>query len=266
MKPRVYVTCQVPEESIVMLQPECEVEIWEGDLPGREALRKMKSSAVLVNASRGGVIDRQALYEALRDGEIAYAALDVTEPEPIPEDDPLFEAIELYRGALHRQCQHSGPHQDGRHGCREPAGRLARRTITQLRESRSASMKLVTADLPILPETRNQDHASSVSKKVDKTVVAVIHWGYLIIEYLPDDVDERELHRWSRRRGKLVGLTIPQATLSGKRIARRRPSGEPAVCRTEGATPRHSAFVDGVNLSGPGQSSGHVVSCPFYVG
>jgi glyoxylate reductase len=55
----------------------------------REALRKMKSSAILVNASRGGVIDPQALYEALRDGEIAYAALDVTEPEPIREDDPL---------------------------------------------------------------------------------------------------------------------------------------------------------------------------------
>jgi glyoxylate reductase len=56
----------------------------------REALRKMKSSAILVNASRGGVIDPQALYEALRDGEIAYAALDVTEPEPIREDDPLL--------------------------------------------------------------------------------------------------------------------------------------------------------------------------------
>ncbi len=59
-------------------------------LISREELRKMKSTAVLVNASRGGVIDPQALYEALRDGEIAYAALDVTEPEPIPEDDPLL--------------------------------------------------------------------------------------------------------------------------------------------------------------------------------
>ena len=59
-------------------------------LISREELRKMKSSSVLVNASRGGVIDPQSLYEALRDGEIAYAALDVTEPEPIPEDDPLL--------------------------------------------------------------------------------------------------------------------------------------------------------------------------------
>jgi lactate dehydrogenase-like 2-hydroxyacid dehydrogenase len=59
-------------------------------LISREELRKMKSTAVLVNASRGGVIDPQALYEALRDGEIAYAALDVTEPEPIQEGDPLL--------------------------------------------------------------------------------------------------------------------------------------------------------------------------------
>jgi len=59
-------------------------------LIGREALRKMKPTAVLVNAARGGVVDPQALYEALRDGEIGYAALDVAEPEPIPEDDPLL--------------------------------------------------------------------------------------------------------------------------------------------------------------------------------
>lgn len=59
-------------------------------LISRQELGKMKSTAVLINASRGGVVDPQALYEALRQGEIAYAALDVTEPEPIPEDDPLL--------------------------------------------------------------------------------------------------------------------------------------------------------------------------------
>jgi lactate dehydrogenase-like 2-hydroxyacid dehydrogenase len=59
-------------------------------LIGREELRKMKPTAALVNAARGGVVDPQALYEALRDGQIGYAALDVTEPEPIPEDDPLL--------------------------------------------------------------------------------------------------------------------------------------------------------------------------------
>ena len=59
-------------------------------LIGRKELGMMKSTAVLVNASRGGVVDPEALYEALQKGEIACAALDVTEPEPIPEDDPLL--------------------------------------------------------------------------------------------------------------------------------------------------------------------------------
>lgn len=50
----------------------------------------MKKTAILINAARGPIVDPKALYEALRDGEIAYAALDVTEPEPIPPDDPLL--------------------------------------------------------------------------------------------------------------------------------------------------------------------------------
>jgi glyoxylate reductase len=54
------------------------------------ALRAMKSTAVLVNTSRGPVVDGAALYEALKGGEIAAAALDVTDPEPIPADDPLL--------------------------------------------------------------------------------------------------------------------------------------------------------------------------------
>ena len=49
----------------------------------------MKPTAVLVNTSRGPVIDQGALADALRGGVIAAAALDVTDPEPIPMDDPL---------------------------------------------------------------------------------------------------------------------------------------------------------------------------------
>jgi len=54
-----------------------------------DALRAMKPSAVLVNTSRGPVVDPAALEVALRDGEIFAAGLDVTEPEPLAADHPL---------------------------------------------------------------------------------------------------------------------------------------------------------------------------------
>jgi D-3-phosphoglycerate dehydrogenase / 2-oxoglutarate reductase len=54
------------------------------------ALNKMKSTAVLVNASRGGFVDESALYQALKSGRIAMAALDVLDPEPPQTDSPLL--------------------------------------------------------------------------------------------------------------------------------------------------------------------------------
>jgi glyoxylate reductase len=54
------------------------------------ALAKMKPTATLVNIARGGVVDTQALYEALRDNKIYAAGLDVTDPEPLPRDHPLL--------------------------------------------------------------------------------------------------------------------------------------------------------------------------------
>jgi lactate dehydrogenase-like 2-hydroxyacid dehydrogenase len=54
------------------------------------ALAQMKSTAVLINTSRGPVVDTDALYEALAGGQIAYAALDVTDPEPLPADHKLL--------------------------------------------------------------------------------------------------------------------------------------------------------------------------------
>ena len=54
-----------------------------------KTLEMMKPTAVLVNTSRGPVVDQAALANALRDGVIWAAALDVTDPEPIPMDDPL---------------------------------------------------------------------------------------------------------------------------------------------------------------------------------
>ena len=59
------------------------------------ALAKMKESAILINVARGGVVDPKALYTALSTGRIKGAALDVTEPEPIPQDDPLLSCDNL---------------------------------------------------------------------------------------------------------------------------------------------------------------------------
>ena len=59
-------------------------------LIGREELARCRPDAILVNTSRGEVVDPDALYEALRDGQIAHAALDVTEPEPLPADHRLL--------------------------------------------------------------------------------------------------------------------------------------------------------------------------------
>jgi glyoxylate reductase len=59
-------------------------------LINRETLGKMKRSAILVNTSRGPVVDSDALYEALKEGVIAGAALDVTEPEPLAGNHKLL--------------------------------------------------------------------------------------------------------------------------------------------------------------------------------
>jgi glyoxylate reductase len=59
-------------------------------LLNRAAFKRMKKTAIVVNTSRGPVIDQAALFEALRDGVIAGAGLDVTDPEPIAPDDPLL--------------------------------------------------------------------------------------------------------------------------------------------------------------------------------
>ena len=58
---------------------------------GEEAFRAMKPHAVLVNTSRGGVVDTDALVRALREGWIGGAALDVLEQEPIPAGHPLLD-------------------------------------------------------------------------------------------------------------------------------------------------------------------------------
>jgi glyoxylate reductase len=64
-------------------------------LIGDEALARMKSTAYLVNTARGPIVDSVALSRALRAGRIAGAALDVTDPEPLPGGHPLLDAPNL---------------------------------------------------------------------------------------------------------------------------------------------------------------------------
>jgi glyoxylate reductase len=60
------------------------------DLIGAAQLKKMQRHAVLINTARGPIVDMEALADALADKTIAYAALDVTNPEPIPADHRLL--------------------------------------------------------------------------------------------------------------------------------------------------------------------------------
>ncbi len=57
---------------------------------GRKEFALMKASARFINTSRGKVVDTMALYEALSEGRLAAAALDVVDPEPLPGDHPLL--------------------------------------------------------------------------------------------------------------------------------------------------------------------------------
>ena len=61
-----------------------------------EAFDKMKSTAMLINVSRGPIVDEQALERALRMGKIAWAACDVFEQEPLPQDSLLWELPNIF--------------------------------------------------------------------------------------------------------------------------------------------------------------------------
>lgn len=71
---------------------------WTPDTDGMIGAAEMawiKPTAILVGISRGGIIDQKALAAALREGRLAAAALDVTKPEPLPEDSELWELDNL---------------------------------------------------------------------------------------------------------------------------------------------------------------------------
>jgi len=61
------------------------------NLINEQAFQKMKSSAILINAARGAIVDTPALTLALKEGRIRAAGLDVTDPEPLPPNHPLYK-------------------------------------------------------------------------------------------------------------------------------------------------------------------------------
>ena len=76
-------------------------------LINRETLAQMKPTAYLVNIARGGIVEENALLEALQSGQIAGAGIDVCETEPLPAESPLWEAPNLiltphFAGFSHR--------------------------------------------------------------------------------------------------------------------------------------------------------------------
>ncbi|HEU5139222.1 MAG TPA: D-2-hydroxyacid dehydrogenase [Bacillales bacterium] len=77
---------------------------------GREQFRAMKQDAVFINIGRGKTVDEAEMLEALREGEIAHAVLDVFEEEPLPEDHPVWEmqrvTVTPHLSAITPQYQH----------------------------------------------------------------------------------------------------------------------------------------------------------------
>ena len=86
----VYVSLEqlLAEADYVMLT--CPLTLETHHLIDSNALKKMKSTAILINIARGAIVDTEALYEALSKNTIAGAGLDVTDPEPLPRDHPLL--------------------------------------------------------------------------------------------------------------------------------------------------------------------------------
>jgi phosphoglycerate dehydrogenase-like enzyme/glyoxylase-like metal-dependent hydrolase (beta-lactamase superfamily II) len=79
----------LPEADVVVLA--CPLTPETKGLLGKKQFDSMKKSALLINVARGGIVETDALVSALKGGTIAGAGLDVTDPEPLPDEHPLWK-------------------------------------------------------------------------------------------------------------------------------------------------------------------------------
>jgi phosphoglycerate dehydrogenase-like enzyme len=91
-----------PPEALISMVRECDFVVVTTPLTestrlmcGDDMFKAMKESAYLINVGRGGVVDEEALLQALQDGKFAGAAMDVFEAEPLPADNPLWKQPNL---------------------------------------------------------------------------------------------------------------------------------------------------------------------------
>ena len=104
-------------------------------LIGERELRSMRPAAYLVNTARGPIVDGGALRRALEEGWIAGAGLDVTDPEPLPADDPLLGAPNLTVRAAHRLGDPCDAQGDGGPRRRQPDRRAGGRADAACRRA-----------------------------------------------------------------------------------------------------------------------------------
>ena len=78
----------------------CPVTTLTNQMMSTDQFIKMKNDAILINMGRGQLVDHDALVDALSTGEIGFAALDVTEPEPLPRNHPLVVPREDLKGKI----------------------------------------------------------------------------------------------------------------------------------------------------------------------
>jgi D-3-phosphoglycerate dehydrogenase/C-terminal binding protein len=86
-----------------VLSPHCPLTAETFHIVDAAAIAKMPAGSILVNTSRGGVVDTRAIPDALASGQLSGAAIDVLEIEPPPEDDPLLMAWRDPNHAAHHR-------------------------------------------------------------------------------------------------------------------------------------------------------------------